>query len=111
MPNYLGHADNYIAANPLLTPAHIVPEWYFLPFYAILRADPCTSSAACSRCSRRSLMLAFLPWLDTSQVRSAAYRPLYRHVLLALRRRARSCSAICGSQPPEGGYVIAVADR
>ena len=38
MPNYLGHPDNYIEANPLVTPAHIVPEWYFLPFYAILRA-------------------------------------------------------------------------
>ncbi len=39
-PNVLGHADNYIPANPLVTPAHIVPEWYFLPFYAILRAIP-----------------------------------------------------------------------
>jgi len=40
IPNYLGHPDNYIKANPLITPLHIIPEFYFLPFYAILRAIP-----------------------------------------------------------------------
>ena len=54
MPNALGHADNYIPANPLVTPAHIVPEWYFLPFYAILRADPGQARSACWPCSARS---------------------------------------------------------
>ncbi len=73
-PNYLGHADNYIPANPLVTPAHIVPEWYFLPFYAILRAVP-------SKLGGVMLMFAaigvlfLLPWLDRSKVRSSCYRP------------------------------------
>ena len=73
-PNYLGHPDNYIPANPMVTPAHIVPEWYFLPFYAILRAVP-------SKLGGVILMLAsivilfFLPWLDRSPVRSSSYRP------------------------------------
>jgi quinol-cytochrome oxidoreductase complex cytochrome b subunit len=77
IPNYLGDADNYIPANPLVTPAHIVPEWYLLPFYAILRAIPnklvgvvCLFSAIA--------VLAFLPWLDTSPVRSGKYRPVFR---------------------------------
>ncbi len=76
LPDYLGHADNYIEANPLVTPPHIVPEWYFLPFYAILRAFTGSflsasrsvsspSFSASSRCSARSLVLAFAPWLDT----------------------------------------------
>ena len=77
IPNYLGDADNYNKANPLVTPAHIVPEWYLLPFYAILRAIPnklvgvvCLFGAIA--------MLAFLPWLDTSPVKSAKYRPVFR---------------------------------
>ena len=77
MPNYLGHADNYIPANPLVTPPHIVPEWYFLPFYAILRAIPNKLGGVIAMFGSIAV-LAFLPWLDTSQVRSAAYRPLYR---------------------------------
>jgi ubiquinol-cytochrome c reductase cytochrome b/c1 subunit len=104
-PNYLGHADNYVPANPAVTPAHIVPEWYFLPFYAILRAVPdklggviCMFGAI--------VVLALAPWLDTSRVRSANYRPLYRQFFWAF-------VAVCfllgwlGAKPPEGGYVIA----
>jgi len=68
IPNFLGDADNYIKANPLQTPARIVPEWYLLPFYAILRAIP----------NKLIGVLAFLPWLDTSPVRSAKYRPVFR---------------------------------
>ena len=66
-PNYLGHPDNYIPANPLVTPPHIVPEWYFLPFYAILRAIPDKLGGVVADVRRRSAILFFLPWLDTSQ--------------------------------------------
>ncbi len=84
MPNALGHPDNYIPANPLSTPAHIVPEWYLLPFYAILRAftiDFLWISAklwGVIAMFASIILLFFLPWLDTSRVKSATYRPLYR---------------------------------
>ena len=77
VPNLLGHTDNYIQANPLQTPEHIVPEWYFLPFYAILRAVPDKIGGVILMVSSIAI-LAFLPWLDTSKVRSAKYRPLYK---------------------------------
>ncbi len=84
-PNYLGHPDNYIPANPLSTPPHIVPEWYFLPFYAILRAVdfdflwivPAKLGGVILMFG--SIMVLFiLPWLDRSPVRSAKFRPIYR---------------------------------
>ena len=81
IPNYLGHSDNYIPANPGQTPTHIVPEWYYLPFYAILRAIPSKLLGVIALASS-IVILAFLPWLDTSRVRSANYRPLYRQFLL-----------------------------
>ena len=77
VPNLLGHTDNYIPANPLQTPEHIVPEWYFLPFYAILRSVPDKLGGVILMVSSIAI-LAFLPWLDTSKVRSAKYRPLYK---------------------------------
>ncbi len=77
VPNYLGDADNYILANPMKTPPHIVPEWYFLPFYAILRAIPNKLMGVIAMFSA-IIVLAFLPWLDTSKVRSAKYRPVYK---------------------------------
>jgi len=74
-PNLLAHADNYVPANPLVTPSHIVPEWYFLPFYAILRALPDKLMGVLAMFG--SIMVLFvLPWLDTSRVRSMRYRPL-----------------------------------
>lgn len=76
-PNYLGHPDNYIPANPLVTPAHIVPEWYFLPFYAILRAVPSKLGGVLLMFGS-IFVLFLLPWLDTSKVRSSNYRPIYR---------------------------------
>lgn len=76
-PNYLGHPDNYIPANPLVTPAHIVPEWYFLPFYAILRAVPSKLGGVVLMFSAIAIWL-FLPWLDSSKVRSGNYRPLFK---------------------------------
>ncbi|GAA4219460.1 cytochrome b N-terminal domain-containing protein [Sphingomonas endophytica] len=88
-PNLLGHPDNYIEANPLSTPAHIVPEWYFLPFYAILKsftADFILPAKLWGVLAMFGsiLLLFFLPWLDSSPVRSANYRPTYRWFLLVL---------------------------
>ena len=95
-PNMLGHPDNYIPANPLVTPAHIVPEWYFLPFYAILRSTVYTGLFAplgifgylgvteklmgVIAMFGSIAVLFFLPWLDTSKVRSAYFRPIYKWV-------------------------------
>ena len=95
MPNYLGHPDNYIPGNPLATPAHIVPEWYFLPFYAILRAFTAdvwlvqfvsfiTNGIIDAKffgvlaMFGAILVMALVPWLDTSRVRSGRYRPMFR---------------------------------
>ncbi|MGO9742501.1 MAG: cytochrome b [Roseiarcus sp.] len=77
IPNYLLDADNSNIANPLVTPAHIVPEWYLLPFYAILRAIPNKLVGVVALFAAIAL-LAFLPWLDTSKVRSGKYRPMFK---------------------------------
>jgi ubiquinol-cytochrome c reductase cytochrome b subunit len=82
-PNFLGHSDNYIPANPLTTPAHIVPEWYFWPFYAILRAFTVDFILAAKLWGVLAmfasiLLLFFLPWLDNSAVRSGSYRPMFK---------------------------------
>ncbi len=104
VPNYLGHPDNYIAANPLKTPAHIVPEWYFLPFYAILRAIPNKLFGVIALFGSIAVLL-FLPWLDTSRVRSAKYRPIYRQFFWIFVLVSIGLGYL-GSQPPEGAYVI-----
>ncbi|MGE0338412.1 MAG: cytochrome bc complex cytochrome b subunit [Xanthobacteraceae bacterium] len=105
IPNYLGHADNYIPANPLQTPTHIVPEWYFLPFYAILRAIPSKLGGVLAMFGSIAL-LAFLPWLDRSKIRSARYRPLFRQFFWIF---VITCIGLgwLGAKPAEGGYVIA----
>ena len=111
-PNVLGHADNYIEANPLVTPPHIVPEWYLLPFYAILRAitfdiGPIDSKLGGVIAMFGAIAVLFvLPWLDTSKVRSARFRPLYKQffwifVLVCLGL------GYLGGQPAEGKFVIA----
>jgi ubiquinol-cytochrome c reductase cytochrome b/c1 subunit len=104
VPNFLGHADNYIPANPAVTPTHIVPEWYYLPFYAILRAIP-NKLMGVGALGASIVILAFLPWLDTSKVRSANYRPLYRQFFWIF---VIVCVGLgwLGSKPAEGGYVI-----
>jgi ubiquinol-cytochrome c reductase cytochrome b subunit len=82
-PNFFGEPDNYIQANPLQTPNAIVPEWYFLPFYAILRSVP--DKLLGVLCMFGSILVWFiLPWLDTSPVRSARFRPIYRLMMFAL---------------------------
>ena len=103
-PDYLGHADNYIKANPLVTPAHIVPEWYYLPFYAILRAIPSKLGGVVAMFGAVAI-LAFVPWLDTSRVRSARYRPYFKWFFWLF---VFSCVALgyLGSLPAEGVYVM-----
>ena len=105
IPNYLGHPDNYIPANPAVTPTHIVPEWYYLPFYAILRSIP-NKLLGVVALFGSILILAFLPWLDTSKVKSAKYRPLYRQFFWIF---VATCILLgwLGSKPAEGFYVVA----
>ena len=102
-PNYMGHPDNYIPANPLVTPAHIVPEWYFLPFYAILRAVPDKLGGVLAMFGAIAVLFV-VPWLDTSKVRSANYRPLYRQFFWVL---VVACLLLgyAGSQPAEGIWL------
>ncbi len=120
MPNYLGHPDNYIEANPLVTPEHIVPEWYFLPFYAILRAftaDVWVVQIASFLTGGiidaklfgvlamfgSILVIALAPWTDTSSVRSGSYRPMFRwwFYLLVFDFMVLMWA---GAQPAEGIY-------
>ena len=102
-PNAMGHPDNYIPANPMQTPAHIVPEWYFLPFYAILRAVPDKLGGVLLMFAA-IFVLFVLPWLDRSPVRSARFRPLFRIFFWLL---FIDCIALgyLGGKPAEGVYV------
>ena len=102
-PNYLGHPDNYIPANPLVTPPHIVPEWYFMPFYAILRAVPDKLGGVILMFGS-VVVLAFLPWLDTSKVRSAKFRPLYKIFFWIF---VANCFLLgyVGAKPAEGIWI------
>ena len=104
VPNVLGHPDNYIPADPLVTPAHIVPEWYFLPFYAILRAIPDKLGGVIAMFSA-IFVLFLLPWLDTSKVRSATFRPIYKILFWIFLIDAIVLGWV-GSKPAEGIYII-----
>ena len=103
-PNALGHPDNYIEADPMLTPAHIVPEWYLLPFYAILRAVPDKLFGVLLMFGS-IVVLFFLPWLDTMKVRSARYRPFYKMFFFIF---VLDCLLLgyLGAQVPEGIYLL-----
>jgi ubiquinol-cytochrome c reductase cytochrome b subunit len=103
-PNYLGHADNYIEANPLSTPPHIVPEWYYLPFYAILRAVPSKLGGVIAMFGS-ILILCFIPWLDTSRVKSTKYRPIYKWFMWAFFISVIALGYL-GGKPAEGAYVV-----
>ncbi len=105
IPNYLGHADNYIEANAAVTPAHIVPEWYFLPFYAILRAVPDKLLGVLAMFGSIAI-LVFLPWLDSSKVRSGSYRPAFQVFFWVFVANAIVLGWL-GGKPPEGLYVHA----
>lgn len=103
-PNYLGHPDNYVPANPLVTPPHIVPEWYFLPFYAILRAIPDKLGGVLFMFG--SLLILFvLPWLDTSKVKSGSFRPVFK-IFFWLFALNFVLLGYLGGKPAEGAYVI-----
>ena len=102
-PDYMGHPDNYIPADPLVTPAHIVPEWYFLPFYAILRAIPDKLGGVLAMFGAIAVLFV-LPWLDTSRVRSATFRPIYKWFMLVLVVDV-VVLGFCGANPPEGFWV------
>jgi ubiquinol-cytochrome c reductase cytochrome b subunit len=109
-PNYLGHADNYIPANPLSTPAHIVPEWYFWPFYAILRAftvDFILPAKLWGVLAMFSAILIhfFLSWIDPSPVRSGNYRPRFRQFFWILVADV-FVLGFCGGRPAEEPYVM-----
>ena len=103
-PNILGHADNYIEANPMVTPAHIVPEWYLLPFYAILRSIPDKLLGVVAMLTA-ILILAALPWLDTSKIRSAVFRPLYKQFYWILVADVLILGYV-GAMPAEGLYLL-----
>ena len=103
-PDYLGHPDNYIPADPLKTPAHIVPEWYFLPFYAILRAVPDKLGGVIAMISAILILFA-IPWLDTSKVRSATFRPIYKKFFWFLLIDVIILTWVGGS-PAEGHFIL-----
>ena len=103
-PNVLGHSDNYIPANPLVTPAHIVPEWYLLPFYAILRSVPDKLGGVILMFG--SIFILFvLPWLDTSKVRSAVFRPIFRQFYWIFVADVLMLGYM-GAMPAEGIYLV-----
>ena len=110
-PDYLGHPDNYIEANPLSTPPHIVPEWYFLPFYAILRSITFDFFFIEAKLFGVILMFAsiavlfILPWLDTSKVRSCRYRPIYKWFFWIF---LIDCIVLgwVGANPPDGWFPV-----
>jgi ubiquinol-cytochrome c reductase cytochrome b subunit len=113
-PNLLGEPDNYIPANPLVTPPHIVPEWYFLPYYAILRAVPDIGAFGFVLVSAKlagviamfaSILVLFaLPWLDRSPVRSGRFRPIFKQLFWLL---VADCIVLgwVGANPPAGLFL------
>jgi len=103
-PNVLGEPDNYIEANRLSTPAHIVPEWYLLPFYAILRSVPDKLLGVIAM-GIAIFVLFLVPWLDTSKVRSARFRPLYKQFFWIFLLDALILGYI-GAKPAEGMYLV-----
>ena len=122
-PNFFGEADNYIKADPMVTPPHIVPEWYFLPFYAMLRATPdnfiggwatnwmgftfiSAKLAGVVTMFASILVLFVLPWLDTSKVRSARYRPIYKWIFWLF---VADCAFLgyIGANPADGWFITA----
>jgi ubiquinol-cytochrome c reductase cytochrome b subunit len=103
-PNFFGEPDNYIPANPLVTPPHIVPEWYFLPFYAILRSIPDKLGGVITMFSA-VFALFVLPFLDKHPTRSGRFRPYYKFLYWVF---IINCFVLgwVGGKPPEGAYLI-----
>ncbi len=107
-PDFVGNPDNYTPANPLVTPPHIVPEWYLLPFYAMLRAIP-QKLLGVLVLFGAILTLAFIPWLDTSKVRSSRFRPLMKQAFWVLVLDAILLGYL-GSKEPQAVWHLGVAD-
>jgi quinol-cytochrome oxidoreductase complex cytochrome b subunit len=105
-PDALGHTDNYIQGNPAVTPPHIVPEWYLLTFYAILRAVPDKFLGVVAM-GAAIAVLFILPWLDTSRVRSMRYRPVAR-IFFFMFLAVCVALAWCGAQTPDLKIVPAI---
>jgi ubiquinol-cytochrome c reductase cytochrome b subunit len=103
-PNTMGHPDNYIPANPMSTPAHIVPEWYFLWVYAILRSIP-NKLAGVAAIALVFVCLLALPFLHSSPIRSSNFRPLYRKFFWLLTADVLLLSWI-GQKPVEDPYIL-----
>ncbi len=103
-PNALGHPDNYIPANPMVTPAHIVPEWYFLPFYAILRSIPDKLGGVVAM-GGAIVILLLIPFINTSEIRSPEFRPIYSVVFWVLVADFCLLGWI-GQKPVEDPYVL-----
>ena len=103
-PNFLLNPDNSIPANPGVTPSHIVPEWYLLPYYAILRAIPNKLLGVLAMFGSIFVLFA-LPWLDRSPVRSARFRPVFRPFFWLL---VADCVLLtfAGGRPPEGAWLV-----
>jgi ubiquinol-cytochrome c reductase cytochrome b subunit len=103
-PNLLGHPDNYIPANPMSTPAHIVPEWYFLWVYAILRSIP-NKLGGVAAIALVFIALLALPFINTSQIRSSTFRPIHKKVFWLL---LADCVILVwiGQQPVEPPYIF-----
>jgi ubiquinol-cytochrome c reductase cytochrome b/c1 subunit len=106
IPNYLLDADNSVPANPLVTPAHVVPEWYLLPFYAMLRAIPNKLMGVIVLFSA-IVILAFVPWLDRSPVKSAKYRPSFRFFFWIFVVICIGLGYLGSQEPTEGLALIA----
>lgn len=102
-PNFLGHSDNYIPANPMVTPEHIVPEWYFLPSYAILRSIP-NKLLGVLALFASILVLLLLPFINTSRLRSSLYRPLHQFAFWFLIADFILLGYI-GQQTPESPFI------
>jgi quinol-cytochrome oxidoreductase complex cytochrome b subunit len=102
-PNFFGEPENYDPANPLVTPPHIVPEWYFLPFYAILRSIPDKLGGVLAMFGAIGVLFV-LPWLDRSPIRSARFRPIYKFLFWVFVINALILGWV-GGKPPEGHYL------
>jgi len=103
-PNMFGHPDNYIPANPMVTPAHIVPEWYFLPFYAILRPVPDKLGGVLAM-GGSIVMFFFLPIIDCFKTRSTLFRPFY-NILFWFFLMNFSLLGWLGQKPVEAPFVL-----
>jgi len=103
-PNIMAEVDNYIPADPMMTPAHIVPNWYLAPFYAILRAIP-DKLGGVAMMFGALLILFFLPWLDRSKTRSCSFRPIYKWFMMLFFINFFILSYV-GLKPAEGLYLL-----